>query len=112
MTAIYYPSQSGPPFTVHKENNKDQLESAAWIDLFNPTKEEELAVEEPLHFEIPTKEEMQTIEPSSRLYLQDHALYMTTTMLAFSHLPEAKTDIVTFILTNDKLVRVLFCELT
>ena len=45
--------------------------SAVWIDLLNPTPEEERAVQDALGFEMPTREEMQEIESSSRLYREE-----------------------------------------
>ena len=39
-----------------------------WLDLHSPAREEELAVEKALKLELPTREEMAEIEPSSRLY--------------------------------------------
>ena len=43
-------------------------QDALWIDLFEPSQEEEKMVEAALGFEVPTREEMQKIEISSRLY--------------------------------------------
>ena len=40
---------------------------AIWIDLYNPTREEELAAEFALGLLLPTREEMAEIETSSRL---------------------------------------------
>ena len=42
-------------------------EDAVWLDLYCPTRDEELAAERVLGLELPTPEEMQQIEPSSRL---------------------------------------------
>ena len=44
----------------------DSLRAAVWIDLLNPSPEEEQAVQAALRLEIPTREEMQEIESSSR----------------------------------------------
>jgi len=53
-----------------------------WLDLMRPTREEELAVETALGLEIPTREEMAEIEPSSRLYQANGATFMTASLLA------------------------------
>ncbi|TIS58687.1 MAG: magnesium transporter, partial [Mesorhizobium sp.] len=42
-----------------------------WVDLFSPTKEEEARIESWLGIAIPTREEMEEIEISSRLYVED-----------------------------------------
>lgn len=92
-------------------NNVNLLTEALWIDMLAPTQEEEKMIEGILNIEIPTKREMQEIEPSDRLYKEDSAIFMTSTMLAKSDSPEPKTDAVTFILTNDTLITVRYIEL-
>jgi magnesium transporter len=52
-----------------------------WIDLVRPTREEELAVEAALGLELPTIEEMEALEPSSRLYQESGATFMTVSLL-------------------------------
>ncbi len=52
-----------------------------WIDLVNPTAEEARAVKDMLRLEIPTREEMQEIESSSRLYRESEALFLTASFL-------------------------------
>jgi magnesium transporter len=52
-----------------------------WIDLYIPTKDEDLLVEQTLGVKIPTREEMQEIEMSSRLYQEGGAHYMTAVVL-------------------------------
>ena len=56
-------------------------EQAIWIDLLNPTQEEEAKVERALKIDVPTREEQQEIEASSRLYQEDGAQFMTATLL-------------------------------
>ncbi|TIU35922.1 MAG: magnesium transporter, partial [Mesorhizobium sp.] len=55
-------------------------ETIVWADLFNPTKEEEATIENWLGVAIPTREEMEEIEISSRLYVEDGAYFMTATL--------------------------------
>ena len=54
---------------------------ATWIDLEEPTREEEKAVEKAIGQNVPTKDEMAEIEPSSRLFERNGALYMTLSAL-------------------------------
>ena len=44
------------------------LSDTLWIDLFEPTPEEERAVESECGIDVPTREEMLEIETSNRLY--------------------------------------------
>lgn len=77
---------------------------AVWIDLREPTPEEEQLVEGALGIDVPTREEMREIEASNRFYEEDGGLYMTATVVTKldTDLPE-RTQ-VTFILTGSKLV--------
>ncbi|HEY2356227.1 MAG TPA: magnesium/cobalt transporter CorA [Phenylobacterium sp.] len=82
-----------------------------WIDLLNPTREEELAVEDALGLQLPTREEMAEIEPSSRLYQAHGATFMTATLLARRD-GEARTDApVTFVLIKGLLITIRYNEL-
>ena len=57
-------------------------EAVVWFDLLNPTPEEDRLVEQTLGLSIPTRDEMEEIEPSARLYHEDGAEFMTMTALA------------------------------
>jgi magnesium transporter len=85
-------------------------EGAIWFDLVSPTPEEERLVESELHLDVPTREEMAEIEPSSRLYIEGDARYMTATLIYDAETDKPKTTVVTFILTNRKLVTVRYDE--
>src|SRR5579864_193567 len=63
---------------------------ALWIDLREPTAEEEQWVEQALGIDVPTREEMRGIEASSRFFEEAGALYMTATVVTKldSALPE------------------------
>jgi magnesium transporter len=75
-----------------------------WIDLLNPSRDEELAVEAALGLELPTPEEMAQIEPSSRLYQEAGATFMTATLLARAGEGRPQAVPVTFVLADGRLV--------
>ncbi len=83
-------------------------QDAIWFDLINPTPEEDKLVERRLGIAVPTREEMQEIEVSSRLYVENHARYMTATLMCNSDTMTPKTTPVTFILAGHKLVTVRY----
>jgi magnesium transporter len=86
--------------------------AAVWIDLLNPTKDEDILVEQALSISVPTHEEMSEIEASSRLYQEGGAHYMTAVVLYQPDLPfepPAGTPI-TFILAGNRLVTVRYAE--
>ena len=83
---------------------------AVWIDLVAPTQEEERRVETLLGVEVPTREEMQEIEVSSRLYQEDGALYMTAPVVARADTEHPEASAVSFILAGDRLITVRYAE--
>ncbi|BDG70769.1 magnesium/cobalt transporter CorA [Roseomonas fluvialis] len=86
----------------------DNLRRAVWIDLLNPTLAEEKAVQDALRLEIPTREEMQEIESSSRLYREDDALFLTANFLYGVDNGEYGSTAISFVLTNTTLVTVRY----
>ena len=83
-------------------------QNAVWFDLVNPAPGEDKLVERRLGIAVPTREEMQEIEVSSRLYVEHHARFMTATLMCNSDTVSPKTTPVTFILAGHKLVTVRY----
>jgi magnesium transporter len=81
-----------------------------WVDLLEPTAEEDKFVSSLLGIEIPTREEMQEIEASSRLYQEDRALFMTASVLAHADTESPLTSPMTFILSDNHLVTVRYAD--
>ncbi|CAH0214885.1 magnesium transporter CorA family protein [Roseomonas sp. CECT 9278] len=86
----------------------DSLRHAVWIDLLNPTQQEEHAVQTALGIEIPTREEMEEIESSSRLYREGDTLFLTANFLYGIEAGEFGSTAMTFVLTNTTLVTVRY----
>ncbi|TLX58726.1 magnesium transporter [Stutzerimonas nosocomialis] len=85
--------------------------SFLWVDLLEPSQEEEQRVERALGVDIPTREEMAEIEDSSRLREQDGALLMTSTVVSGIGAQRPSTAEVTFVLSAQWLVTVRYAEL-
>jgi magnesium transporter len=83
---------------------------AVWIDLKSPVPGEDKAVERLVGIEIPTREDMQEIEASSRLYIEHGARYMTATLMCAADSQAPRTTPVTFILAGHRLVTVRYDE--
>ena len=81
-----------------------------WIDLLNPTADEETTLEAQLGVDIPTREEMQRFEVSGRLYKEDEAIFMTATLPARTDSDDLLMAPVAFVLTAGKLVTVRYHE--
>ena len=83
-------------------------DSAVWIDLLKPTAAEDQAVERLAGIAVPTREDMQEIEISSRLYIENGARYMTATLMCAADSENPRTTAVTFILAGHRLVTVRY----
>jgi len=83
---------------------------ALWIDLLNPTPEEDKRVERHLGISIPTREEMHDLEPSEIIYTENNARYMTARVICQSDTVVPKLADVTFIMTDKALVTVRYDE--
>lgn len=86
----------------------DALRASVWIDLLNPSHEEERAVQDALRLEIPTREEMQEIESSSRLYREGDALFLTANFLYGVEGGEYGSTAISFVLTPTHLITVRY----
>ena len=83
---------------------------AVWIDLVDPTAAEEKLVEQALRLSIPTREEMDEIEPSSRLYEDQGALFLTATVLAGLATDDPISTPISFVLTDRHLITVRYAD--
>ncbi len=82
------------------------LREAVWIDLMNPTAREEGAVAAALGLYVPTREDMEEIEISSRLYVEDGAAFMTVTLPSETDADAPILGAVSFVLTGAHLLTV------
>jgi len=105
MLRAYGPDCDGSIVDPKTERIPDE---ATWIDLEEPTQEEEALVERCIKVDVPTQAEMAEIEPSSRLYEKNGALYMTVSALrgVEEHLPS--TTPIGFVLAGNRLVTIRY----
>jgi magnesium transporter len=81
-----------------------------WLDVTSPTAEEDRLVEQVLGISLPTREEMEEIEVSSRLYHEDGAEFMTVTAVVHIDTEQPETTPITFILKDNVLATVRYAE--
>ena len=102
---------SGTTLETAKVGAKWRLpEDAIWIELINPTRDEELCVEAALHLQLPTREEMAEIEQSSRLYQENGATFMTASILTHATTDYPLLAPVTFVLAEHRLITIRYAE--
>jgi magnesium transporter len=81
-----------------------------WIDMIDPSKEEENEVESFFSIDVPTREEMHDIEVSSRLYSENDALYITATLITQVETGDPESHSVTFILKDKVLISLRYSD--
>ena len=109
MLSVYVPQGANLDRTEVKAGGQVP-ENAIWFDLTSPTIAEDKLLERYLGIAVPTREEMQEIEVTSRLYVENGARYMTATLMCQSDSETPKTTPVTFVLSGHKLVTVRYDE--
>lgn len=108
MLRLFGPKCSPAP--VDASDLSSVPEAAIWVDLLNPTKEEEALAEKLVGTNIPTREELAEIEPSSRLYQRRGAAFMTMSVLHGVTDGQPASDPIGFILTDKQLVTVRYVD--
>ena len=81
-----------------------------WLDLVEPTRDEEKTRETSLGIEVPTREEMEEIEVSSRLYFEGSTAFMTAILPSHADGDEPILAPVSFVLTDRQLITVRYHE--
>ena len=84
------------------------LKAAVWLDLVEPSIEEEKAVESAFGIDIPTQGELAEIEASSRLYQEDGAAFMTANLIRRGDEDRPESSPVTFIIKDNQLITIRY----
>lgn len=109
MITAYLP-QGGQLQRIELTPTSTLPEGVVWIDLLEPSQAEEKAIESLLGIEVPTREEMQEIEISSRLYREGDASFMTANILYHAETPQPQTTAVTFMRTPRATVTLRYAD--
>lgn len=88
----------------------DMAAHAVWIDLLTPNQEEDIFVEKLVGLDIPTRDEMEDVEPSARLYAEDGGAFMIATIATGLDSDDPIKTPVTFILKGGQLVTVRYAD--
>jgi magnesium transporter len=87
------------------------LREAVWLDLLSPTEAERAEVEATTRLRLPAKEDIEEIETSSRVYVEDGALYLSTPLLTGADCMKHGSGSLGCVLTPDRLVTLHFVKL-
>jgi len=108
MLRVFGPDCSAAP--IDAGSTTALPEGAIWIDLLEPTKEEEALAEKLVGTNIPTRAELAEIEPSSRLYQRTGAAFLTMSVLFGINEGHPDSDPIGFILTDKYLVSIRYVD--
>lgn len=84
------------------------ITKSVWIDLVDPSADEENAVESALGIDIPTRGELEEIEASSRLYQENGTAFMTANLIRRGEDDRPESSAVTFIIHGPQLVTIRY----
>jgi len=84
--------------------------SLVWLDMVSPTPEENIAVERSLKLELPTRQESEEIEYSSRYWEDESGIWINTPFLVKEE-ENIANETVSFILKGSFLTTIRFSEL-
>ncbi len=113
--------ETGPLITAYCSNCKsveirdlskmDEFpDDVVWIDLIEPTREEELYVEKVIGIEVPTRDDLKDIEPSARLYTEGDAVFMTASLVWQAETASPTLTDVAFILSGNRLITIRYAH--
>lgn len=108
----YYTQDNGVLRRQRGDEKKGIPTGVLWIDLYSPSDDEELFVEQALGVSIPTRAEMAEIEESSRYYQLGEALYLTPTVVSGIAQHAPLKDEFFFVLGAPALVTVRYTDLS
>ena len=83
---------------------------SVWVDVFDPSLQERDAIKSLLGVETPSRDDLDEIEISSRLYLEDNAIFMTALVLSRTETTDPECQPVSFILAGERLLTVRYSE--
>ena len=103
-------TQQGQLIGWNDEKVRPFPDNLVFLDLLNPSRNEELEAESWLEYNLPTREEMQEIEESSRLYTEKGALYMTAWIPVGRDTPDPDNTAISFVLAPDCLTTLRYAD--
>ena len=84
--------------------------AACWIDMLHPSSAEEAQVEKLIGVEVPSRDELRDIEPSSRLYIENGAAHLTASVVSKADSDFAEITDIGFVLAGNRLVTIRYGE--
>ncbi len=106
MIRIYRQTDNGIDRTTNVDVENLDFDSIFWVDLLTPDQDEIRYTEKLFGIEMPTYDEMREIEATSRLYSEDGARFMTTTVLSRVDTESPSLSEITFVLIGPRIITI------
>jgi magnesium transporter len=104
----FYSRRSGRIVNEQARAGEPMPEGLVWADMIEPTLEDLAQIRRVANIDVPTPEEMREIEPSSRLYREGLALFMTASVLSHADSQDPETRAITFVLAEGLLTTIRY----
>lgn len=98
----YYSNQNGA--VIVSEVKPADCSKIFWYDILNPSKEEEALIEAELGIDLPTREEMQELEMSAKLYSEGDQLFAIASFPVEQSEDDYSNVNITFVVSKNYLV--------
>ena len=109
MITAYVKNEQGV-HAVSLQDISDLPQHTVWLDLLEPSKSEEQIIESFLGIEVPTSQEIQEIEDSSRFYSRNENIYLTAALLIRLESAQPSSTDIRFILTPATVISVRYVD--
>lgn len=94
----------------HLQPQRDDCADALWLDLFEPTRDEEHRVETALGIGIPTREEMREVESSSALYREQGGTFVTVRVVLRDANQQPRLTPITLVLVRNVFLTLRYAD--
>ncbi len=108
MAITFYTIENGTLMAHSLSAPPMMMEKIVWFDLLEPTKDEEILVEQFLGINVPTYDEMREIESSSRLYIENNVVFTSAMVMTHTDSDAPQSHAISFILCQKKLITVRY----
>lgn len=106
MAIFMYPTLKSRDSVTVEDFASALSDRVVWIDLLRATTAEVAVVEQTFGIQLPTREEMREIESTSRLYCEDGARFMTTSMLFSTETDTPESTEISFVFVRRVLLTI------
>jgi len=111
MIRVYYKDGSNFTYENPDSSKSIKIEQLLWVDLVSPSAEEIVWIEGHLNIPIPSPQEREEIELTSRYWEEEYYITINSSFFIQNSLDEGNNESLSFVLRDDFIVTVRFTDL-